>query len=406
MAGEIDQKTARKLAIRAAGLPGRRSRPAGRASLEKTIRKLGVVQIDSVNVFARSHYMPLYSRLGRYDQATFDRLVFGGVSRGRELEFTEYWPHCAGIIPVENRALFTFRMAGFRRRNPFDSKWYGLSERTLAAVKDRLAAEGPLTAGQLENEKTVKGQWWDWSEAKRALEWLFRSGEVAIAGRRQFQRIYALTSDVIPQKHLEVEIPEDEAMRRLVRIAIENMGIGTAAEIADYFRLRTVRVKRPLEELVEDGQLEEARLGRSPVYFSSAEVTARAPKGVSLLSPFDPLIWHRGRTVSLFGMDYRIEIYTPAAKRKFGYYSLPVLIDDRIALKVDLKADRQAGVLAVQSAWWHDDAVSADDAPRVAEELRTAARWLGLESISVGRWGTAVDTLAAVLGAKRHDRQS
>jgi Uncharacterized protein conserved in bacteria len=393
----LSKPEARRIAVKAAGLQAQRLGGSPRR-IAGTLRRLGAVQIDSVNVFARSHYMPLFTRLGNYEMSDLDRLAFGGDSG-----FTEYWPHCAGIIPLENRPLFAFRMREFEQSIAKEDSWYYSHPEVIRWVKDQLRARGPLTAGDLEEKPRTRGPWWDWSDSKRALESLFYIGEAVVTRRENFRRVYALTEQSIPA-HAQRAVPKDEAFRELMRIAVKNHGIGTLSHLADFFRLKASDAKAPLRELVEDGEVIEVSIEGVPAFIDAKAVLPRKTNNVALLSPFDPLIWHRGRTLSLFDFEYRIEIYTPKHKREYGYYSLPVLVDDRVPIRVDLKADRKRGVLMVQSAWWHSDAIPGQDGVRVAEELRLAATWQRLSEISVGTWGDAADALASELHAVRHDR--
>lgn len=398
---------ARRIGLAAQGFGTARSGPVTGRTLAATVRRLGVLQIDSVNVFARSHYLPAFSRLGAYDPAVLDRLIFSG--RG---PFTEYWAHMASAIPVTDWGLFAFRMADFRER--YADEWGGFFAQSgdiIDWVRAELTDRGPMRPAEFGHElqRGRRGAWWDWDVVKRALELLWRTGDVAIAGRRGFERRYGLAEQVIPDA-ARIAVPRDEAIRELLDRAARAYGVATAADLADYWRLTDrAAVHTAIGELVDAGELVEVRVegwerGDRPLP-AWRHRSARLPRAVSaqtLLSPFDPTVWHRERGARLFGFDYRIEIYVPAAKRRFGYYSLPVLLDDQIAGRVDLKADRTGSRLLVQSAWWEPG--RGPTAPeRVAEVLRQAAAWQGLETISVSRWGDAVDDVAAALGdAARH----
>lgn len=385
---------ARRVTIRSLKLHQRTSDT--KTSLSRMTHHLGAVQIDSVNVFARSHYMPLFSRLGHYDRADFDRLAFEDPKR-----FTEYWAHCAAVIPTKNRPLFGFRMEEFRQRTHKHSSWFQAKKDLLPQILNRLQDEGPQTASALEeSQRGSKAGWWDWSDTKRALEWLFLCGDVAVARRENFQRVYALAEHVIPPAYLRTDMPREDAVRQLLQISLRNYGIGTLPDLADYFRLSPALARQAIHELVEDGLAMPVSIAGSPAFADPKLTVPRQVDGVSILSPFDPLLWHRPRTKALFGMDYRIEIYTPAKKRQFGYYSLPILVDDRLSMRADLKADRKNSCLMVQSAWWHDP--RPEDAQRIANEIRLAAMWQGLDSISIGTWGDATDALATNLAPLRH----
>lgn len=366
------------------------------------------LQIDSVNVFARSHYMPLFSRVGAYDTAALDRLLFAQHS-----PYVEYWAHMAAFIPAADWGLFDFRMQATRAKYAATGGWFDTHREIVDWVRVELAERGPLRPAQIEHDakKGARGPWWDWDVVKHALEYLWMFGEVAIAGRRGFERRYGLAEQVIPAQVLDSPVPRDDAVRELVRRATRAYGVATAADIADYWRIADRKaVTGALGELVDAGELHPVTVegwtiaGRPAKAWLHAEASVpRRIDAAAILTPFDPVVWFRDRAERLFGFEYRIEIYTPAPKRRFGYYSLPVLIGDDVVGRVDLKADRGASTLRVQSAWW-EHGRPADAAPRLAEELRLAARWQGLESLSISRWGDAVDDLARVLPeAARHE---
>ncbi|MFT4136301.1 winged helix-turn-helix domain-containing protein [Microbacterium sp.] len=400
---------ARRIALAAQGFARPRPTRAGVRAMHGALARMATLQIDSVNVFARSHYLPLYSRLGAYDTAQLDRLLFR-----RGAPYTECWAHVAAFIPTRDWGLFGFRMADERARQ--QARPDGIAHRhrdVLEWVRVELAERGPLRPAQLDHDlrRVRRGPWWDWDVVKSALEHLWRWGEVAIAGRHGFQRTYALAEHVIPDE-ARADVPRPDAVRELVRRAARAYGVATASDLADYWRLRDRRaVLTALAELAEAGEVEQVRVegwtsaGRAlPAWRHRDAVCPRRIDRVAVLTPFDPVVWFRDRALRLFALDYRIEIYTPAPRRRYGYYSLPVLVDDEIVGRVDLKADRGAAQLLVQSAWWEDGRPSPDTAERIAAELRLAARWQGLESISVGRWGDAADELAGALGARRHER--
>ncbi len=368
--------------------------------MHRTMERLGVLQIDSVNVFARSHYLPLFSRLGSYDPAVLDR-----VFMSRTTHYVEYLAHEATFIPVDDWALWRFRMEDFRRRWDSPDSWTSQNVRTLAWVQDELRARGPLRPAELRADAPrERGTWWDWDEVKLALEHLWRTGDVAISGRRGFERVYALAEQVIPSEVRERDVPRQEAIRELVGCAARSHGVATAADLADYYRIRDrAAVRSSIDELVDGGELRPIevrgweRAGR-PVeaWLHRDAVLPRRVDAAAILTPFDPVVWFRERALRAFELDYRIEIYVPAAKRRYGYYSLPVLVDDRIVARIDLKADRASSTLQVQSAWWEPQS-RAEDAERIAQELALAASWQGLENISVSGWGDAAETVAGAL---------
>lgn len=409
MKSTLSAAEARRIALAAQGFAQSRPVAPGTRQLNLALGRLATLQIDSVNVFARSHYMPLFSRLGAYDTAALDRLLFS-----RRPPYVEYWAHVAAFIPAADWSLFRFRMDDMRAK--YGSKadgWFHTHREIVDWVRAELADRGPLRPAQIEHDakQGARGPWWDWDVVKNALEYLWLFGEVAIAGRRGFERRYGMAADVIPGDVLATPVPREDAIRELVRRATAAYGVATAADVADYWRIANrPAVLAALGELTDAGELHPVTVegwttgGRPAKAWLHRD--ARVPRRVdaaALLTPFDPVVWFRDRAERLFDFEYRIEIYTPAHKRRYGYYSLPVLVGDDIVGRVDLKADRPASTLRVQSAWW-EHGRPADAAARVADELRTAARWQSLESISVSRWGDAVDEIADLLPeASRHE---
>ena len=400
---------ARRIALAAQGFGRTRPPIAGIRQLNLAMARMATLQIDSVNVFARSHYMPLFSRLGAYDTADLDRLLFA-----RRPPYVEYWAHVAAFIPATDWGLFRFRMdemrAWYSARN---DGWFSSNRDIVDWVRAELADRGPLRPAQLEHDakETRRGPWWDWDVVKRALEHLWVCGEVAIAGRRGFERRYGLAEQVIPAEVLAAPVEREDAIRELVRRAAAAYGVATASDLADYWRIRDRRaIMSAIADLEASGDLQPVAVsgwtsaGRPAKAWVHADATLpRRIDATALLTPFDPVVWFRDRAERLFDFEYRIEIYTPAPQRRFGYYSLPVLVGDDIVGRVDLKADRAASTLRVQSAWW-EHGRPTDAAARLADELRLAARWQGLESLSVSRWGDAADDLADVLPeAGRHE---
>ncbi|MCW3491801.1 winged helix-turn-helix domain-containing protein [Microbacterium sp. SSM24] len=409
MKSSLSAAEARRIALAAQGFARSRPPVAGTRQLNLALARMATLQIDSVNVFARSHYMPLFSRLGPYDTAALDRLLFAHRS-----PYVEYWAHVAAFIPAADWGLFRFRMDDLRAKYGTKADGFFQSNREIVEwVRAELADRGPLRPAQIEHDakRGARGPWWDWDVVKNALEYLWMFGEVAIAGRRGFERRYGLAADVIPADVLAAPVPRDEAIRELVRRAAVAYGVATAADIADYWRIANrPAVLAALHDLTDSGELQPVTVdgwtvaGRpAKAWLHSDAHVPRRVDAAALLTPFDPVVWFRDRAERLFDFEYRIEIYTPAAQRRYGYYSLPVLVGDDVVGRVDLKADRAASTLRVQSAWWEHGRPS-DAAARVADELRAAARWQSLESISISRWGDAVDDIADVLPeASRHD---
>lgn len=386
---------ARRIALAAQGFGGSRDAAVGRRQLLKLIERLGVVQIDSVNVVSRTHYLPAFSRLGAYPRELLEELAWA-----RKRPLFEYWAHEASLLPLATQPLLRWRMEDAREGV---GTWTGIArfmrERRefLDRVLEEIAARGPLSASELEMGHKGEGGWWGWSEAKRAVESLFWAGELTTATRRgTFERVYGLPHKVLPPAiHEAPTPPRDEAQRQLVAIAARAMGVATERDLRDYFRMGVAETRARVGELVEAGALTPVTVKgwREPAYLDPAARRPRKIAAQALLSPFDNLIWFRERTERMFGVRIRLEIYTPAEKRTHGYYVLPFLEGDAITARVDLKADRKAGVLIVQAA--HAEPWASDDTPaNLAAELRRMAAWLGLEAVRIEPKGD----LAAALG--------
>lgn len=395
MADTISPAAARRIALAAQGFGRPRPDAVGTRQLNLALRRLAVLQLDSVNVLERSHYLPLFARLGAYDKTLLDRLTFA-----RTGPYREYWAHEAALIPVEDWPLFGFRMAFFRDYlDRTGDAWLGAEARTLDRLRAELAANGPMPASAFEREaERARGPWWDWDHVKRGLERMFRVGEVVSAGRRNFERVYALPEQVLPAEILEREVPEEDAKHELLRRSAIAHGIGTLGDLADYFRIKPTRAKAALQRLLDEGEVREVTVPGwgKPAYLHRDARIPRRMEAAALLSPFDPVVWERDRALRIFGFHYRIEIYTPAHKRVFGYYTLPVLVDDALVGRVDLKNDRQAKVLRVQSAWREEGAQFDPD--RLAPVLRELAAWQGCESVLVVDRGDLARDLASALG--------
>ena len=374
---------ARRIALAAQGLGAPRPAQVFRRHLNREIGRLSLHQIDSVNVLARAHYLPSFSRLGMYDRGLIDQAAWGAR---RDRRLFEYWAHEASLLPLELHPLFRWRMqqadngeVGWRTMRVF------ARERRSEAlhVLDRIRAEGPMAASDFENGKG-RGGWWEWGDAKRALEWLFWAGHVTTATRRNsFERVYDLTERAIPRAILDLPTPSlADAHRALVERAASALGVATATDLRDYFRMSPEPARRAIAELVEEKVLLPVAVKgwRQPAFIHHSARRPRRIRGQSLLAPFDPLIWERSRTERLFDFRYRIEIYTPAHKRVHGYYVLPFLMDERIVARVDLKSDRQNSRLLVRKVTLEPQA-PADTNDRLMAELKLMADWLGLESV-------------------------
>jgi uncharacterized protein YcaQ len=396
VADSISPAAARRIALAAQGFGRAHPDAVGTRQLNLALQRLGALQLDSVNVFERSHYLPLFARLGAYDKTLLDKLTFA-----RRGPYLEYWAHEAALIPVDDWPLFRFRMEFWRDWMGTNMpEWYAANESTIVRLKAALAANGPMPASAFEREaERVRGPWWDWDEVKRGLERLFRVGELASAGRSNFERVYALPEQVLPAEVLAREVPEDEAKYQLMKRSAIAHGIGTLNDLADYFRIKQTRAKDALQRLVDEGEVLPVTVPgwNKPAYLHKDARIPRRIEGAALLSPFDPVVWERDRALRMFGFHYRIEIYTPAAKRIFGYYTLPVLIDDALVGRIDLKNDRQAKVLRVQSAW-REEGAPAGIEQRIVPVLREIAAWQGCDAIAVADRGDLARDLAGALG--------
>ncbi|MFI1197537.1 winged helix-turn-helix domain-containing protein [Micromonospora sp. NPDC020750] len=391
---------ARRVALAAQGFTG--PAPAGaltRRHLRRVLDRVGLIQMDSVNVLQRAHYLPLYSRLGPYPTALLDAAAYRSPR-----ELFEYWGHEASLVPVELHPALRWRMA-----RAHDDAWGGMRRIAreqpglVAWVRDEVAARGPLTAAEIEHDAPREtGNWgWNWSAVKKALEFLFWAGEVAAADRTtSFARRYDLPERVLPPAVLAAPTPTDaEAYRALVAIAARSLGVAAEPELRDYFRLPVAGARRAIAELAEAGELTPVtvRGWRHPAWLHATARLPRWARGNTLVSPFDPLVWERGRTERLFGLSYRIEIYVPAPQRVYGYYVLPFLQGERFTARVDLKADRRARVLLVPAAWAEPGVDPGETAIALAAELYRLAGWLGLDAVAPPVAGDLAVPLAAAL---------
>jgi len=395
----LSRRQARRAALAAQGFCDRRPKRPDARALSRVVGRTNLFQIDSVNVLTRAQYMPLFSRLGPYDTGLLDR-AFG--RRPRRL--FEYWAHEASLVPVELHPALRFRMARAHQH-----AWGGMRRiaeeqpELVTFVREEVQNRGPVTARDVEHDvPRSKEHWgWNWSEAKRALEWLFWCGEVTSARRNgAFERVYDLPERVLPPEIVDAPTPDDaEAHRILVEVAARAHGVATEPCLRDYFRLTPQESQAAVADLVEDEVLVPVQVDgwSRPAYIHHQ---ARVPRKVSaraLLSPFDPLVFERTRAEQLFDFRYRIEIYVPAPKRVHGYYVLPFLLGDRLVARVDLKADRKAGVLLVHAAFAEPDS-PAETAAELAAELRSLADWLGLSDIEVSPRGDLAEALRAEVG--------
>ncbi|WP_213813760.1 winged helix-turn-helix domain-containing protein [Glaciihabitans sp. dw_435] len=403
MVTSVSPAQARRIALAAQGFGRPRVATPGTRQLSAVIDRLGILQLDSVNVFERSHYLPVFARVGAYDKTLLDRLTFGPKST-----YTEYWAHVASIIPKADWPLWRWYMNEWKAKQEADPKsWVHANGSMLDWLRAELATTGPLPASKIETDagkRRGRGGWWEWSDVKRGLEYLFFWGEVVPAGRTNFERTYGLAEQVLPAEILNAEVSKADAVRELLLRASRSHGIGTAGDLADYYRLGLTTARPVLEELADAGELQRVTVagweksGRPiPTFLSSTAKVPRAMDAAALLSPFDPVVWERDRALRMFDFHYRIEIYTPAPKRIYGYYTLPVLIGDRIVGRVDLKSDRQNRVLRVQSSW-SEPGAPTDVEQRIVPLLESARSWQGLEAIEVMDRGDLAARIAGALG--------
>jgi hypothetical protein len=400
MSPDLSAAQARRIALAAQGFAeARPSAQPTRRHFHRMLERTGVIQMDSVNVVVRTHYLPAFSRLGAYPHSVLEREAWGKTP-----SLFEYWGHEASLMPVASQPLFRWRM----ERAQGGETWSGLArfgrerrdyiDNVLAQIEQR----GPVTGADFSDGTPGRSGWWEWSDGKRALEWLFWSGFITTKTRRGFERVYDLTERVLPAAVLDAPTPsEEEAHRALIRIAARAMGVATEGDLRDYFRMPVAGFKARLAELVEEGALVPVAVKGwdRPAFLHPEAKLPRWIKARALLSPFDNLIWRRERAERLFGIRVRLEIYTPAHKREHGYYVLPFLQGDAITARVDLKSDRQAGVLRVQAAHLEPGAMAETTAPALAEELALMAGWLGLGGVVVSGRGGLAEVLAGACAA-------
>lgn len=391
---EISLEAARRMAIVAQGFT--RTRPAGLATrrhFSSVMNHVGLIQIDSVNVVARSHELVLFSRIGDHPKDLVAKATAAG-------DIFEYWGHEAAHLPTAHHHLMRFRMrensdghwiqrvsAGLEKKNP----------RFLSDVLQRLRDEGPLVASDISTRQGPKGPWWDWDTGKRALEVLFWRGDVTAYRRASdFARIYDVVERVLPKEVLNTPSPtEHESRKQLLLIAARASGVATARDLADYHRQKPKECLHIVNELVDSGDLEKVQVKgwRDDAFMVPGATIPRTVQTRALLSPFDSLIWYRPRAERLFDFHYRLEIYTPAPKRKFGYYVLPFLLDGQLVGRVDLKADRHAGVLRVNAAYGEEGVDTTRVSRELAQELFAMAKWLKLSEVHVQRKGNLSTSL-------------
>lgn len=386
----LDQ--ARRYALAAQGF--NEPRPSGKVDVRhyrRVLDRIGVVQLDSVNVFSRTHFLPFFSRLGRYDRDHLDRWIWGSG------EMFEYWAHMASVVPTDTHRLFRWRMDQSGTWGEFQNV-INHKRGYVEAVLEQVRVMGPIQTSDLEDPGTKRGAgaMWNWNDGKIALEYLFVKGAVTTAARPNFTRLYDLTERVIPEQHLKSPTPDVEAAQsELLVMGARALGVGTAEDIADYYRLRNPVARPLIDRLARSGELVEVQVEgwRKPAYLHPEATIPRRATGTALLSPFDNLVFYRERVERLFNFHFRIEIYVPGPKRIYGYYVLPFMLDGNLVARVDLKTDRQAKALLVRGAFAEPgvDRVAVGGALR--EELELVASWLGLDDVNVTRNGDLADHL-------------
>jgi uncharacterized protein YcaQ len=398
MATVLSTAQARRLALAAQGFND--PRPTGRVDrrhFRRVIDRMGLIQIDSVNVLVRSQELPLFARLGPHPRTLIDDAT-------RDGELFEYWVHVASHAPVSLHPYLRWRMADhhhYRAIARLEQRRPGF----LGEVLDRIRSDGPVVAGDLDERVGPKGAWWDWDDGKVALEALFQRGEVAAVRRpNDFARLYDLAERVIPTEVLAVPTPpESDARKELLVLAARHHGVGTLEDLTDYHRQKNAPCKPLVRELVEEGRLLDASVEgwNRPALLHPDAVTPRRVEARALLTPFDPVVWNRDRAHRLFDFDYKIEIYVPKPKRRYGYYVLPFLLGDRLVGRVDLKADRARSVLLVPGVYAEPGVDTGSTAEALGVELRSMATWLGLEAgIEVGdRGDLAIPLRRSLAGA-------
>jgi len=355
---------------------------------------MGLIQIDSVNVLVRSQELPLFARLGPHPRSFISDATAAG-------ELFEYWVHEASHVPTEHHHLHRWRMEGTHK---WERYWTMTKRRPgyLDEVLRRIEVDGPLASGDLNERVGKKGTWWDWDDGKVALEHLFWSGEITAVRRpNDFARVYDLTRRVIPAHIMATPTPsETDARKELLLLAAKHHGIGTMQDLTDYHRMKNAPCKSLLDELVEDGRLQLVQVQGwdRPAYLHPQAKLPRRLDACAFLSPFDPVCWNRDRAERLFGFRYRIEIYTPASKRVYGYYVLPILWGDALVGRLDLKADRQQGALLVQGSFAEPGMPLDLMAPDIVRELEVMAGWLGLARVAIADRGDLASTLQRVAG--------
>ena len=389
---ELSAQDARTLSLRQLGVDSVQDK-----TVLDVVNRLGLLQIDSVNVFERAHYMPLFSRLGNYPKGELDDLM-GGFHP----TLIEYWAHEASIIPLTNWPLYRWRMDAYRDR--YENKWgmQAKDHKLVEQIRAQLKANGPMSTNQFETEANQrKGNWWGWSELKSALEYMFLVGDLVSGGRDSFKRLYALADQVLPQHILDHLPDETEAKEQLMLQAATAFGVATYRDLCDWHRMKPINHKQILQNLLDKGLLEEVKVEGwlEPGYVAKGvQLDNLATNGArtTILSPFDPVCWNRDRIERMWGYNYRIEIYTPEPKRIFGYYTLPILHDRKLVGRIDLKSDRKPGNLLAKASW-HEENLKEREVQSLAKamtkHLKEVQTWQGLSETIIEPKGNLADLL-------------
>ncbi len=399
----MNADVARRIALAAQGFTDPRpASPPGRRHLQRVLSRVQLLQLDSVNVAVRAHYMPLFSRLGSYAPALVDDAAWSHSARKPRL-LVEYWAHEASLIPVEDWPL----LHSGAKRAGWWTNYRAISDRAPELVDGIMTVvkeQGPIGAGAIERALLGEGSrstgpWWGRSEVKQLCEYLFGLGELTTGSRKSFERLYDLPERVIPSEVLALRVDAAEGARQLITRSAVALGVATEPDLRDYYRLAPRASQQAVAELVESGVLEPVAVEgwTAPAYRHASAKVPRKVLGRALLCPFDPLIWERARTERIFGFRYRIEIYVPEEKRVHGYYVFPFLLDGELVARVDLKADRASGVLRVQGAFAEPGCETGRVTVELAAELRHMAEWLGLGDVVVMPRGDLAGALQGVV---------
>ncbi len=395
----LSRAEARGVALVAQGFHGqsRDSKPTA-TKIKHAVEQLNLLQIDSVNVLVRSHYLPLYARLGNYDRAVLDKRCFDNANR----HYFECWAHEASLVPLALHPLMRWRMERAKRGDGIYTHIDNFARDNAEFLKSTLAFvqnNGPTRMRDIPDSGKSAGAWWGWSKGKLALETLFDQGHITTATRQGFERIYDIPERVIPAEVLaQATPPEDEGFRRLIVKSAVALGLGTEQDLRDYFRLPLAEARKAIAETVESGELQTVAVEgwKQKAYIHRDLKWPKTSGATALLTPFDPLVWNRDRAERLFNFHYRIELYTPEPKRKFGYYVLPFLLGQSLVGRFCLKADRASSTLKVNASHHEADVAPKVIAEAAHAELHKLAAWLGLEHVDIAKRGNLAKVLSHV----------